>query len=118
MNIDISFSAPQATSYQTPDFPVVRFDNELSAYQESLLDGQLYVANPSAIGRAKSREWMYRALHGGATSARPLRTRQHAFQLEVDGQLLSDRWRWGEAREVPAGKAGCREAVVYLTHGL
>ena len=47
---------------------------------------------------------------------RPNRMRQHAFQIEVDGQLLVDRWEWIDARELDAGRPGCRESVIVLRH--
>ncbi|MHB0859631.1 MAG: alpha-galactosidase, partial [Anaerolineae bacterium] len=79
-------------------------------------DGQFLVANTSAMGRPKPREWLFQALHGGQASDRPLRSRQHAFQLEVDGQLLVDRWSWLDAQEVPDAKPGCRACQVRLRH--
>jgi alpha-galactosidase len=116
MDIHISHSAPAATSLEVPGFPLVRFDTGLVVYQEALINGQYLVANGSAMGRPKPREWVWKQLSGGAASVRPLRTRQHAFQLEVDGQLLVDRWEWVDAREAGAGRPGCRESVVVLRH--
>jgi len=116
MDIHITHSAPRATSLEVPDFPLVRFDTGLVVYQEALINGQYLVANTSAMGRPKPREWVWQALSGGQAASRPLRTRQHAFQIEADGQLLVDRWQWVEAREVEAGRSGCRELVVVLRH--
>ena len=99
-----------------PDFPLVRFDTGIVVYQEALINGQYLVANTSAMGRPKPREWVWKALSGGASSVRPLRTRQHAFQIEVDGQLLVDRWEWVDSQEMDAGREGCRESVVILRH--
>jgi alpha-galactosidase len=95
---------------------MARFDTDLVVYQEALINGQYLVANTSAMGRPKPREWVWKALSGGAAATRPLRTRQHAFQLEVDGQLLVDRWEWVDAHEVTSTKPGCRESNVVLRH--
>jgi alpha-galactosidase len=116
MDVIIRHSAPAATSMQVPAFPLVRFDTGLVVYQEALIDGQYLVANTSAMGRPKPHEWVWQALHGGAAGTRPLRTRQHAFRIEADGQLLADRWEWVEAREPEPDRAGCRESVIVLRH--
>ena len=116
MDFEVTHSAPNATSLQVPDFPMVRFDAAMTAYQEALINGQYLVVNTSAAGRPKPREWVWRALSSGASATRPLRTRQHAFQLTVDGQLLTDRWEWVDCSEVEAAHPGCRELVVRLRH--
>ena len=116
VNIRITHKAPAATSLEVPDFPLVDFDTGMVVYQEALINGQYLVANGSAMGRPKPREWIWQQLSGGATSTRPLRTRQHAFQLEVDGQLLVDRWEWVDARQEDSGRPDCRESVVVLRH--
>jgi alpha-galactosidase len=116
MNIQITQTAPPATSLSLPDFPMARFDTGLVVYQEALINGQYLVANTSSMGRPKPREWLWKALRDGASSTRPLRTYQHAFQLEIDGQLLADRWEWVEGGEVESAKSGCREARVTLRH--
>jgi alpha-galactosidase len=116
LDIQITHSTPPATSLQVPDFPVVRFDSGRVVYQEALINGQYLLVNGSALGRPKPREWLWKAFRGGAAATRPLRTRQHSFQLEIDGQLLVDRWQWVDAGEVDAGRAPCREAVVTLRH--
>jgi hypothetical protein len=116
MDISITHSAPAATAVSVPCFPLVRFDTGLAVYQEALINGQLLVANTSAMGRPKPREWVWGTLHGGADQTRPLRTRQHAFQLEVDGQLLADRWEWVDGGETASSRPHCREAVVTLRH--
>ncbi|MHB0859443.1 MAG: hypothetical protein ACYC5M_17980, partial [Anaerolineae bacterium] len=61
MEIQITHSAPRATSTEVPPFPMVRFDAGLVVYQEVLLDGQFLVANTSAMGRPKPREWLFQA---------------------------------------------------------
>ncbi len=116
MDIRITHSAPPATSMEVPDYPLVRFDTGMVVYQEALINGQYLVANTSAMGRPKSREGVWKALSAGAASVRPVRTRQHAFQIEADGQLLVDRWQWAEAHEADPDRTGCRESVVTLRH--
>ncbi len=118
MDIRIAHTAPPATSTQVPDFPLVRFDTQMVVYQEALINGQYLLVNGSALGRPKPREWVWNAFVGGAAADRPLRTRQHAFQLEVDGQLLVDRWEWEGSREEEPSRPGCRELVVALRHAL
>ena len=115
MDIRVTYSAPPATSLEAPDFPLVRFDTGMVVYQEALVNGQYLLVNGSAMGRPKSREWAW-GYRGGAASTRPLRTWQHAFQIEMDGQLLVDRWEWAGAEEVDAVRPGCRELVVTLRH--
>ena len=116
MDIRVVHTAPPATSLEVPDFPMVRFDTDMVVYQEALVNGQYLVTNTSAMGRPKPREWVWQALNGGAASVRPLRTRQHAFEIEVEGQLLVDRWEGVGAQEPDADRKGCRELVVTLRH--
>ena len=117
MDIRVVHSAPAATVLEVPDFPMVRFDTGVVVYQEALINGQYLVANTSAMGRPKPREWVWQGLSGGATGTRPLRTRQHAFQIEVGGQLLVDRWEWiNVEEEVAPARDGTRELVVTLRH--
>ena len=95
---------------------MIRFDTDLVVYQEALINGQYLVANTSAMGRPKTREWLWQALSGGAAATRPLRTRQHAFQIELDGQLLTDRWQWVDSMEVEPSRERSRELVIVLSH--
>jgi alpha-galactosidase len=82
----------QPTAERVPDFPIIRFDLGHTVYQEALWNGQYLGAQLSAMGRAKPRWWIWGDLKDGAASDRPLRTRQHAFGLEVNGQQLVDGW--------------------------
>ena len=118
MNIHISHTAPPATVAEIPDFPLVRFDTGLVVYEEALINGQYLGATWSAMGRPKPREWIWHELSGGAISTRPLRRRQHAFQLQVDGQNLTDRWQWVDGQDVTTADSDCRECVVTLRHAL
>ncbi|WP_337906820.1 alpha-galactosidase [Kribbella solani] len=92
--MQVSHSGITPTSAEVPDFPVLRVDSDRLVYQEALINGQYLGAHLSAMGRPKQRLEIWQDLQGGATSDRPLRTRQHAFMLEIDGQLLTDRWEW------------------------
>jgi len=116
MDIRIAHSSPRTTATEVPDFPMARFDTGMVVYQEALINGQYLVANRSAMGRPKPALTMWKSLKGGVDFTHPLRTRQHAFQVEADGQLLVDRWEWVDAREVDAAKPGCRESVITLRH--
>src|SRR5262249_6840547 len=115
-SIQVSHHGTPATAARVPDFPWVRFHTGLVAYEEALIQGRYLVANWSAMGRPNERERIWSAFAGGAASSRPLRSRQHAFFLEIDGQRLADRWEWVDAteEETPTGRA----LVVELRHGL
>jgi alpha-galactosidase len=93
-----------------PDFPIARYDSGLSLYQEALLDGQYLSAHLSGMGRAKPRRWIWDELRDGAANDRPLRTRQHAFLIEADGQLLTEGW------ELVASGGEETHAVLTLLH--
>jgi len=93
-----------------PDFPIVRYDSGASIYQEALWNGQFLGAQMSAMGRAKPRWWIWGDLRDGAVSDRPLRSRQHAFGLEVDGQQLVDGW------ELLDHEGGSANSVLTLGH--
>src|SRR6185437_12566064 len=93
-----------------PDFPIARYDSGQSLYQEALLDGQYLSAHLSGMGRAKPRRWIWDELRDGAANDRPLRTRQHAFLIEADGQLLVDGW------ELVAQGGNDKHAVLTLEH--
>ncbi|MCC7354516.1 MAG: alpha-galactosidase, partial [Anaerolineae bacterium] len=119
MDIHITHSAPAATATTAPDFPLVRFDTGLVVYQEALINGQYLVAHASAMGRSQTRAGAWARLNSASTAWYAhvgLSTRHHAFQIEMDGQLLVDRWEWAGSHEVEASRPGCREAVVTLRH--
>ena len=118
MNIHISHTAPPASAEEIPDFPLVRFDTGMAVYEEALVDGQYLGATWSAMGRPQSRERIWHELRGGAFATRPVRRRQHAFQLQVDGQNLTDRWQWDDGQDVTTADSDCRECVVTLRHAL
>lgn len=115
-SIRVSHRGAPATNERVPDFPWVRFHLGPVAYEEALLDGQYLVVNWSAMGRPNERGRIWSAFRDGATSWRPLRSRQHAFFLEVDGQRLADRWEWVDAAEGPTPTG--RALAVELCHRL
>ena len=84
MDIRITHVEPRATALIVPEFPHVRFDTGLAVYEEALIDGQYLLGNVSAIGRPALGEWLWKDLSGKQEATRPLRTRQHAFQIETD----------------------------------
>ncbi len=116
MEIFVTHAAPLATSLEVPEFPLVRFDTGMAVYQEALINGQYLAVNSSVMGRPKLREWIWKEFSANPAGPRPQPTRQHAFQLEVDGQLLADRWEWVGAHEVATERPTCREQVVVLRH--
>ncbi len=116
--IRISTSDPSFGPVKTPDFPWVRFDTGLTIHDEVLIEGQ-YLGGPwSAMGRPSSRQRLWESLSGKPASIYPQRQLQHAFQLNIDGQLLVDHWEWMEGSEVPCKIGGCRESLVKLRHTL
>jgi alpha-galactosidase len=106
----VTHSGMQATIDEVPDFPLVRFDAGLSIYQEALIGGQYLGAGMSAMGRARYRGDIWKDLEGGAAYFRPLRRRQNAFELEIDGQQLVDGWEFVDS----AGDE--TDAVIRLRH--
>ncbi len=118
MEIHISHTPSAMTAHRAPEYPWIRFDTGMMIYEEALVGGQLLGANLSAMGRPKSRERLWREMAGGAASHRPLRRRQHAFQLQVDGQDLTDRWEWVDESVVDVEGTEARECIVTLRHGL
>ena len=118
MRIHMSMSDPSFGPVKTAEFPYVRFDSGPVIYEEALIEGQYLGAHWSAMGRPGSRQRVQDALAGRPETVLPNRQRQHAFQLQVDGQLLADRWQWLDGGEISCSRAGCREAVVRLRHEL
>ncbi len=115
-SIRVSHQGTQATADRIPDFPWVRYHTGLVAYEEALIQGQYLVVNWSAMGRPNERERIWKAYSDGAASWRPLRSRQHAFFLEIDGQRLTDRWEWVGSTE-ESSETG-RAMTVELRHAL
>jgi alpha-galactosidase len=106
----VTHTGPPPTSESFPDFPIARYDSGASIYQEALWNGQFLGAQLTGMGRARPRWWIWGDLKDGATSDRPLRTRQHAFGLEIDGQQLVDGW------ELTGEDGGQRDLTLHLTH--
>ena len=114
--------APQpATSAAIPSFPLVRFDAGPACYQEALLSGRYLVVNMSGLGRPRMHDFVWldhepRRLPSPSGGPPPPNiSRQHAFQLEVDGELLHDSWEWLGFDDL-GGEPACQEAVVSLRH--
>lgn len=116
----VTHTGPPPTSGTFPDFPIARYDSGPSIYQEALWNGQFLGAQLSGMGRAKSRWWIWGDLKDGATSDRPLRTRQHAFGLEIDGQLLADGWELtgeaGDDRNLTLSLANAQRRICVDVH--
>jgi len=118
IDITVSHQGRRATHERIPDFPWVRLHTGHVAYEEALIQGQYLVVNWSAMGRPNERERIWKTFADGADSWRPLRSRQHAFFLEVDGQRLGDRWSWVTSSEVDPRPTSGRELVVDLRHAV
>lgn len=111
VNVRVTHSGITPAVLDVPDFPMLRVDGDRLVYQEVLINGQYLGVHLSAMGRPKSRGRIWEDLHAGASWYRPtLRTRQHAFILEIDGQLLADRWEWVGSR------TNCDDTVITLRH--
>ncbi len=115
-NIRISHDDPSFGTEPSKQFPWVRYDSGATICEEALIDGQYLGAHWSAMGRPSSRQRVWDEL--SPVTVHPNRSRQHAFQLQVDGHLLIDRWEWVSGEEIASARSGCREAVVKLRHTL
>ena len=87
-----------------------RYVSDTSVCEEGLQDGRWLGLYWSSTGQVQ-RENISATLPGMSPTVFPL----HAFDLEIDGQDLRNRWNWVRASERP-GKRGTREAVVELNH--
>lgn len=103
-NTEISF-------YRSGERPVARCVSDTVVYEEALQGGRLIGLYWSAGGQVQ-RENVTAGLPRLDPLARPL----HAFELEIDGQSLHNRWDWTGAYERAGESDGTVEAVVELTH--
>ena len=104
-------SGSNSTAMEVPPFPWVRIDAERFIWEEALYKGNYLAVHHSAIGRGQSKENIYQKL----TSGRFPLDRLFAFELEVDGALLRDRWQWKDHRSLRTPE-GHEELVVELLH--
>jgi alpha-galactosidase len=93
------------------DRPSVRYVSGTAVHEEALEHGRLIGLYWSASGQAQ-RENVTRGLPGLDSLRRPL----HAFEVEIDGQSLHNRWDWKGASRRPGPRPGTVESVIELTH--
>ena len=105
--------------YTLGDMHVARYVSGTIVHEEALDHGRLIGLYWSATGQVQ-REDVTAALmqhdQFGLPRLDPLVQPLHAFELEVDGQLLHNRWEWARAVEQPGTCPGTVEAVVELRH--
>jgi len=88
-----------------------RYVSDTTVREEALDHGRLVALYWSASGQVQ-RESVTAQLPG----IDPLKDPIHAFELEIDGQSLHNRWDWVGASERPGARPGTVEAVVELRH--
>ncbi|MFH1708322.1 MAG: alpha-galactosidase [Planctomycetota bacterium] len=93
--------------------PGARYVSATTVYEEALERTRWLGAYWSATGQVQ-RENVAAGLPGADPSELPLQ----AFDLEIDGQALINRWEFAGASERPGVRPGTREAVVELRHQL
>ncbi|MEI7767476.1 MAG: alpha-galactosidase [Phycisphaerae bacterium] len=97
--------------YQSGGRPTARYVSGSTVYEESLENGRWVDLYWSAGGQVQ-RENLTAKLPGLNPSRYPL----EGFQLEMDGQLLHNRWEHVGSSRRPGLRAGTEEAVVELRH--
>ncbi len=91
--------------------PTARYVSATAVCEEALEHGRWIGLYWSATGHVH-RENVVPSLPGLDSLRRPV----HAFELEVDGQSLHNRWDLGGRSQRPGPRAGTTEAVVELRH--
>ena len=99
--------------YQTDQRRVARYVSAGTVYEEALEQGRWIGLYWSASGQVQ-RENLISGLPGYSTLEMPL----HAFDIEIDGQLLHNRWEMLSCDTQPGSRPGTVEAVVELRHEL
>ncbi len=102
---------PPGTEIAFGDRPSARYVSASSVHEEALEHGRLIGLYWSASGQVQ-RENVTRALPGLDSLRRPL----HAFEMEIDGQSLHNRWLWKSASQRAGSRPGTTEAVIELEH--
>lgn len=103
----------EITYYQAGGRPTARYVPGSTGYEESLENGRWVDLYWSAAGQVQ-RENLTAKLPGLNPSGYPL----EGFQLEMDGQLLHNRWEYVCASRRPGLRAGTAAAVVKLRHAV
>ncbi len=105
-NTELSF-------YQSGGRPAARYVSGSTVYEEVFENGRWVDLYWSAAGQVQ-RENLIVKLPGLNPSRYPL----EGFQLEMDGQLLHNRWEHVGSSRRPGLRAGTEEAVVELRHAV
>ena len=103
-NTEISF-------HQSGTRPAARYVSASAVYEEALEHGRWIGLYWSATGQVQ-RENAAAGLPGLSSLQHPI----HAFELEMDGQSLHNRWDWVGGSQRPGPRPGSIEAVVELRH--
>ncbi|MHB0857695.1 MAG: glycoside hydrolase family 36 protein [Anaerolineae bacterium] len=116
-NSDIPEGRPRDVAFHTikrSGCQAVRYVSDTTVREEVLDQGRLVGLYWSAVGE------VLRDVGPGREKTSllqdPLVYPVNAFELEIDGQALSNHWDWVSAGERPAAKPGTVEAVVELRH--
>jgi len=97
--------------FSTHGRPTARYASATTVYEEALCHTRLLGLYWSASGQVQREN-----VTANLPVLDPLRVPLHAFQLEIDGQSLHNRWEWANAGERPGAREGTREGVVELRH--
>ena len=97
--------------HRSGERPAARYVSDLAVHEEALEHGRWIGLYWSATGHVQ-RENVANRLPGMDSLRRPL----HAFELEMDGQSLHNRWDWAGASTRVGKKPNTTEAVVELRH--
>lgn len=97
--------------YKSNERNTARYVSDTVVREEALEHGRLIGLYWSAIGQVQ-RENITSGLPKMDSLERPI----HVFELEIDGQLLHNRWDWVQDSERPESRPGTVEAVVELKH--
>ena len=103
----------EITFHPSGSRPAARYVSGDAVYEEALEHGRWIGLYWSASGQVQ-RENTTASLPGLDS----LRTPLQAFELEIDGQALHNRWDWVGASQRPGERPGTTEAVVELHHQL
>src|SRR5215203_2025355 len=104
----------EVSLYKREGWDTVRYVSDTTVLEETLWHGRFITLFWSAAGE------VLREIGSGRGNQElaldPVIHPVEAFQVEIDGQLLHNQWRWANAYERDGAKAGSIEAVVELHH--
>ncbi|MHB1294708.1 MAG: alpha-galactosidase [Anaerolineae bacterium] len=116
-NSDVPEGRPQDASVQCitrSGCKAMRYVSDTSVREEALDQGRLVGVYWSAVGEVLRDVGPGRQQY--TLLQDPVVYPVNAFELEIDGQTLSNHWEWMSAGERPGSKPGTIEAVVELRH--